>query len=146
MDPAESSPDRFCRVPHISAARRRSPGDGRDGWTYQHGVHLEFIRPGKPIDNGYIESFNGRLRDECLNVETFFDLSDVREKLERWRLYYKYEAREERGTRWRFTLPAYCSAPKSRVAVCRTASSIAQISRAVMRRGRLTAHLRKHPR
>jgi hypothetical protein len=109
-------------------------------------VHLEFIRPGKPIDNGYIESFNGRLRDECLNVETFFDLSDVREKLERWRLDYKYEAREERGTRWRFTLPAYCSAPKSRVAVCRTASDIAQISRAVTRRGRLTAFLHKHPR
>jgi putative transposase len=59
-----------------------------DAWTYQYGVHLEFIRPGKPIDNGYIESFNGRLRDECLNVEIFFDLSDVREKLERWRLDY----------------------------------------------------------
>jgi Integrase core domain len=59
-----------------------------DVWTYQYGVHLEFIRPGKPIDNGYIESFNGRLRDECLNVETFIDLSDVREKLERWRLDY----------------------------------------------------------
>jgi putative transposase len=59
-----------------------------DAWTYQHGVRIEFIRPGKPIDNGYIESFNGRLRDECLNVETFFGLSDVREKLERWRQDY----------------------------------------------------------
>jgi Integrase core domain len=59
-----------------------------DAWTYEHGVRLEFVRPGKPTDNGYIESFNGRLRDECLNVETFFDLSDVREKLERWRLDY----------------------------------------------------------
>ena len=57
-----------------------------DAWTYQYAVHLEFIRPGKPIDHGYIESFNGRLRDECLNVESFLDLSDVREKLERWRL------------------------------------------------------------
>ena len=63
-------------------------GKAMDGWSYQYGVRLEFIRPGKPIDNGYIESFNGRLRDECLNVETFFDLSDVREKLERWRLDY----------------------------------------------------------
>jgi len=35
-----------------------------DAWSYQYGVHLEYIRPGKPIDNGYIESFNGRLRDE----------------------------------------------------------------------------------
>jgi hypothetical protein len=59
-----------------------------DARTYQHGVRIEFIRPGKPIDNGYIESFNGRLRDECLNVETFFGLSDVREKLERWRRDY----------------------------------------------------------
>ena len=49
-----------------------------DARTYQHGVRIEFIRPGKPIDNGYIESFKGRLRDECLNVETFFGLSDVR--------------------------------------------------------------------
>jgi putative transposase len=63
-------------------------GRAMDAWSYQYGVQLEFIRPGKPVDNSYIESFNGRLRDECLNVETFFDVSDVREKLERWRLDY----------------------------------------------------------
>jgi putative transposase len=63
-------------------------GRAMDAWSYQYGVRLEFIRPGKPVDNSYIESFNGRLRDECLNVETFLDLSDVREKLERWRLDY----------------------------------------------------------
>ena len=61
-------------------------GRAMDAWSYQCGVQLEFIRPGKPVDNSYIESFNGRLRDECLNVETFFDLHDVREKLSRWRL------------------------------------------------------------
>ena len=49
---------------------------------------LDFIRPGKPVENGYIESFNGRLRDECLNVEVFFTLADVRDKLERWRQDY----------------------------------------------------------
>ncbi len=59
-----------------------------DVWAYQYRVQLDFIRPGKPVENSYTESFNGRLRDECLNVETFFDLSDVREKLERWRLDY----------------------------------------------------------
>ena len=59
-----------------------------DGWSYQYRVQLEFIRPGRPVDNGYVESFNGRLRDECLNVETFFDLSDVKETLERWRQDY----------------------------------------------------------
>jgi putative transposase len=56
-----------------------------EGWAYQYGVQLDFIRPGKPVENSYIESFNGRLRDECLNVEVFSALSDVREKLARWR-------------------------------------------------------------
>ena len=45
---------------------------------YQAGVKLDFIRPGKPVQNGYIESFNGRLRDECLNGEIFFSLADAR--------------------------------------------------------------------
>ena len=63
-------------------------GRAMDAWSYQYGVQLEFIRPGTPVDNSYIESFNGRLRDECMNVEPFFDLSDVLEKLERWRLDY----------------------------------------------------------
>ena len=63
-------------------------GRAMDAWSYQYGVQLEFIRPGKPVDNSYIESFNGRLRDECLNVETFFDLNGVREKLSRWQLDY----------------------------------------------------------
>jgi len=57
-------------------------------WAYQSGVKLDLIRPGKPVENGYIESFNGRLRDECLNGEIFFDLVDAREKLERWREDY----------------------------------------------------------
>jgi hypothetical protein len=58
-----------------------------DVWAYQHGVQLDFIRPGRPVENSYIESFNGRLRDECLNVEVFFTIA-VREKLERWRKDY----------------------------------------------------------
>jgi putative transposase len=57
-------------------------------WAYQYRVDLEFIRPGRPVENGYIESFNGRLRDECLNVQVFFALADVREKLEQWRHDY----------------------------------------------------------
>jgi putative transposase len=59
-----------------------------DAWAYQYRVQLDFIRPGRPVENGYIESFNGRLRDECLNVEVFFTLADVREKLELWREDY----------------------------------------------------------
>ena len=54
-------------------------------WAYETGVKLDFIRPGRPVQNGYIESFNGRLRDECLNGEIFFNLADAREKIERWR-------------------------------------------------------------
>ena len=59
-----------------------------DAWAYRHGILLDFIRPGKPVENGFIESFNGRLRDECLNVEVFFTLDDVREKLAQWREDY----------------------------------------------------------
>jgi putative transposase len=59
-----------------------------EAWAYQYGVQLDFIRPGRPVENSYIESFNGGLRDECLNVEVFFNLADVRAKLERWRQDY----------------------------------------------------------
>jgi putative transposase len=61
-----------------------------DLWAYKNGVHLDFIRPGKPVENGYIESFNGKLRDECLNVEIFFNLADARRKLHLWRRDYNY--------------------------------------------------------
>jgi putative transposase len=59
-----------------------------DAWAYQTRVKLDFIRPGRPVENGFVESFNGRLGDECLNVNLFFDLLDVREKLESWRHDY----------------------------------------------------------
>jgi putative transposase len=59
-----------------------------EAWAYHYGVQQDFIRPGRPVENSYIESFNGRLRDECLNVEVFLGLSDVRDKLERWRQNY----------------------------------------------------------
>ena len=61
-----------------------------EAWAYQYGVQLDFIRPGKPVENGCIESFNGRLRDECLKVQVFFALADVREKLELWRQDYNH--------------------------------------------------------
>lgn len=59
-----------------------------DEWAYQRGVRLDFIRPGKPVENAFIESFNGRLRDECLNVYAFQSLEDARCRLEHWRLDY----------------------------------------------------------
>lgn len=57
-------------------------------WAIRHGLQLCFIRPGRPVENGFIESFNGRLRDECLNVEWFNSLREVREGLARWRRHY----------------------------------------------------------
>jgi putative transposase len=59
-----------------------------EDWAYQRGVALDFTRPGKPTDNGHIESFNGRLRDECLNVHQFLSLADARTKIEDWRCDY----------------------------------------------------------
>jgi len=63
-------------------------GKALDSWAYQHKVRLDFIRPGKPVENAFIESFNGRLRDECLNEHWFLNLQDAREKIETWRLDY----------------------------------------------------------
>ena len=63
-------------------------GREMETWAYENGVKLDFIRPGKPVQNGFIESFNGRLRDECLNLEIFFDLKDARDKIESWRRDY----------------------------------------------------------
>jgi putative transposase len=60
-------------------------------WSEERGVRLEFIQPGKPTQNAYIESFNGRLRDECLNANWFTSLSDARRKVETWRLDYNQQ-------------------------------------------------------
>ena len=57
-------------------------------WAWRRGIKLDFTRPGKPMDNGYIESFNGRLRDECLNVNQFWSIDDARAKIEAWRIDY----------------------------------------------------------
>ncbi len=57
-----------------------------DLWAYEQGVTLDFSRPGKPQDNGHIESFNGSFRDECLNTHWFLSLEDAAKKIESWRL------------------------------------------------------------
>ena len=59
-----------------------------DLWAYTRKVQIEFSRPGKPTDNAHIESFNGSLRDECLNVHWFTTLADAKEKLDAWRTDY----------------------------------------------------------
>jgi putative transposase len=60
-------------------------------WSEERGVRLEFIQPGKPVQNAYAESFNGRLRDECLNANWFTSLSDARRKIESWRQDYNQQ-------------------------------------------------------
>ena len=59
-----------------------------DEWAYRKGIKLEFSRPGKPMDNGYIESFNGKLRAECLNQNWFESIEEARGKVEQWRVEY----------------------------------------------------------
>ena len=56
-----------------------------DKWAYERGIELDFSRPGKPTDNALIESFNGRLRQECLNEHWFISLGDATDKIEAWR-------------------------------------------------------------
>jgi len=60
----------------------------RIGICFFRGVTMDFSRPGKPMDNAMIESFNGSFRDECLNVNWFLSMADAREKIEKWREEY----------------------------------------------------------
>jgi putative transposase len=96
------------RVTNAIAAQRGAPkriycdngsefsGRMLDMWAYAQGVTLEFSRPGTPTDNVYIESFNGSLRDECLNIHWFADLTDANEKLKAWQYEYN-ESRPHRA-------------------------------------------------
>ena len=59
-----------------------------DEWAYRNGVKLDFIRPGKPTENCYAESFHGRFRDECLNENYFSDMQEAKNKIEEWRIEY----------------------------------------------------------
>jgi putative transposase len=67
-------------------------GKALDAWAYSQKVELEFIRPGKPMENGHIESFNSKFRDECLNSHWFMSMEDARHLIEEWRCDYN-EAR-----------------------------------------------------
>ena len=67
-----------------------------DPWAYANRVVMEYSRPGKPTDNAWIESFNGTLRDECVNVHRFDDLTDTRRKSQAWQREY-HESRPYRS-------------------------------------------------
>ncbi|EOY5737702.1 IS3 family transposase [Enterobacter ludwigii] len=81
-----------------------------DQWAFEHGVELRLIQPGKPTQNGFIESFNGRFRDECLNEHWFSDILHARKTINGWRQDYNecrphsalnYQTPSEFATRWR---------------------------------------------
>jgi len=94
---------RVCRVLDRVLAERGRPeaivvdngpefrGRALAAWSEERGVRLEFIQLGKPVQNAYVESFNGRLRDECLNANWFTSLSDARRKIESWRMDYNQQ-------------------------------------------------------
>jgi putative transposase len=87
----------ICATKHGLALMRLTVDHGTeftskvlDEWCFQNGVRLDFIRPGKPVENGMIESFNGRLRDECLNAHEFASLDEVRAILGEWQDDYNH--------------------------------------------------------
>jgi putative transposase len=60
-------------------------------WATEAGIELHFIRPGKPIENCFVESFNGKVREECLNENWFLNLDDARQGIEKWRHEYNHD-------------------------------------------------------
>jgi len=95
--------DRVCRILDRLFAERPLPetvildngpefaGTALDAWADHHGVRLHFIQPGKPVQNAFIESFNGKFRDECLNEHWFLTLQEAQVVIEAWRREYNEE-------------------------------------------------------
>jgi putative transposase len=95
--------ERVCRILDRLFAGRPLPdtlmldngpefsGHALDRWAFQHGVQLHFIQPGKPVQNAFIESFNGKFRDECLNEHWFLTLQEAQLVIEAWRREYNEE-------------------------------------------------------
>jgi len=94
---------RVCRVLDRLVSMRGHPrriltdngpefaGKALDRWAYEHCVELQFIQPGKPVQNAFVESFNGTMRNECLNEHWFLDLEEAKELIEAWRVDYNTE-------------------------------------------------------
>jgi putative transposase len=82
-----------CTVSRLSGDDKNRSGPeftcrALDQWAFEHGVELRLIQPGKPTQNGFIESFNGRFRDECLNEHWFSDILHARKTINDWRQDY----------------------------------------------------------
>ena len=96
-------------------------GRALDGWAFDHGVQLWFIDAGKPTQNAYIESFNGRFREECLNLHWFTSLAEAQRIIEEWRTDYnmarphsslKYQTPEEFASNRPFHKTQWATAPE----------------------------------
>jgi putative transposase len=101
-----------------------------DRWAFKHGVKIDFIQPGKPTQNGHVESFNGRFRDECLAQAHFPTLARARVEIELWRVEYncerphsslRYESPKVFGDRARSAMPPPAGAAAALVTECSTA-------------------------
>ena len=95
-----------------------------DAWAYRQNIELRFIRPGKPIENAYIESFNGKFRDECLNEHWFLSIAEAQQIIEAWRVDYN-TVRPHRSLR-QLTPAAYaaaaCAGPAAGWGACSAAA------------------------
>jgi putative transposase len=90
-----------------------------DVWATHRGVELHFVRPGRPMENAFVESFHGKFRDECLNTHWFESLADARRTIEAWRCWYNTERGHSslgRTTPFEFALRAGLRAPTRRSA------------------------------
>lgn len=110
--------ERVCREVGYPATIRVDNGSefisrDLDLWAYHKGVVLDFSRPGKPTDNSYIESFNGKFRAECLNAHWFMSLDDARAKMEDWRRdYNEFRPHSAIGNKVPISLMNGSSAPR----------------------------------
>jgi putative transposase len=107
-----------------------------DAWAYRQGIELRFIRPGKPIENAYVESFNGKFRDECLNEHWFLSVAEAQQIIEAWREDYN-TVRPHRSLGQQ-TPAAYaaaaCAGPKPGCGAC-SAAALATTERRSKRDG-----------
>ncbi|WP_088828050.1 IS3 family transposase [Marinobacter sp. es.048] len=92
---------RFRGNPEVLKTDNGSEFAGKvmDRWAYERNIEIDFSRPGKPTDNATVESFNGRLRQECLNENWFLSLADAMEKIEAWRTFYN-QVRPHSALEW----------------------------------------------
>jgi putative transposase len=82
-----------CRKSSRSITLRKFTSKAFDEWAWRRGIKLDFTRPGKPKDNSFIASFDGRLRDECLNANEFVTIDNARVRIEAWRQDYNQQRR-----------------------------------------------------